>query len=339
MNASTLVHGRLAPCVHDCLIRAGHTPRSEKPHYSFARTLRALRERWKTLPPDLLVCDSALLPAGAWVDALRQLRLAAPDARFVFLCHQPSFPRAHSLELAALALYDVVVYRADAAGLDALGAQLQARLHQPLTLPDALADAPLSERGARDVTTRRTFHALASPAPRCGVTKAALMLAMYLEDALLVELDRDHPVLEKHVLDASAYDPLRDVYALGGFCVMPYRSGRDWVVLAAQFRHIVLDLGVLPTNPHDPRSLEFLRAESSCLVSTASPWDLAALDATDLPSRALSLWINGCTKDVFQAAQRTLHERFSPIVSLPFQPEWLTLSRAQKSVLKKALSA
>lgn len=338
MNASILVHGRIAPIACDCLIRAGHVPHPVKPHYSFARTLRALREDWTTSPPGLLIADSALLPAGEWVDALRQLRLTAPDARMVLLCHQPGFPDEHRLELAALALYDVVPYRADASGLAALPERLTECLAHPRSLPDVLQDALLTQGARRsDPTPPRTFYALASLAPRSGVTKAALMLALHLGDALLVELNREHPVLEEHLLDETAYDPLRDIYGLAGFHVVPLRSGREWVALAAQYRHIVLDLGVLPTNPHDPRTLEFLRAESACLVSTASPWDLAALEQTDLPARTVSLWINGCTKDGFEAVRRSLHTRFSPIVSLPHQPEWLTLSRAQKSVLRRIL--
>ena len=341
MQTICAVHPKIARLIQDCLSQAGRASVSVQSSFSPNRTLENLWEHLNRQAYSLLVVDTALLPQKAYLDVLRQIRIAFPRLRIVLLSAQKQWLEENRISLGVLQIYDTLAYGTHKDGQTSLQTEFMDTLFHPQDASSFLGRTTFHNQKDHSQRTG-LITAVAGLEPRSGTTKACLMLSMAsLENTLLVELNADHPVLQEYFLTEEDYDASHGYYHLQAFptlCVLPFSLSGNWHRHIPFFSSIILDLGVLPTIHTDARYVEFLRCERSILTSFCSPWNIQRLDEMNLSCKNTILWFNASTPEQEPALKKALGQKFRALVFAAHQPRWLYASKEQLDACRECLS-
>lgn len=299
---------------------------------------RLLIEEILAQPVDALLLDLDLIDQDKVVSLLRELRLSQSCLHIMVFSRHPDYMASLDLELSALSIFDRIPLAKRREDQKKTLETLFYRLHHPTALADHLEKK--SQLQAKKKVKSRQDLAVASLADKAGVTSLCFSLAHFLQEygpVLLVEACQ-RPVYEDYFFSEKDLDPQEKTYQLYDkkkldFLASSYAD--SWLDRLDYYDYVIQDMGPLAKDQGAKADLDFWRASHKILVSSASPWDLAQLEALIYPTDKVHLFLTFSSPQAFSLIKKRLSKRFLTVVCLPYQPEFFGLSHCQRDLYTK----
>lgn len=341
MNCYTLLPGFRAAAIHRILSGDRHR---------LCGTLNRLNSPWQadrlvhelsSRQADVLIADSRICSRALLLESLKKIRLACRELRVLLLVPPGENQDQFLLSLYALQIYDLLECREAATLTPDEEQQFSYLLYHPVDFSGAVRQIRSPEEPSREpFSPPQKTIAVAALDRGVGCTSLALQLAAFLsrsQKALLVEQNRNSPVLKEYYLENTYYDAAAGIYRwdrAGSFFCIPLENEKNWQVRSTGFSRIIRDMGVL-TAPEDTAS--FLQSDLSVLVATGTPWHLKVVHSFDSGRFRPALWINFCPQAFFSDYARILSGSFCGIFGSQYTPDPLHPGREQCAQISRLL--